>query len=108
MSKILEQIIKDSFATNKCMVGTTEVLGSIKNSKLIICSKSLPVDVRNKIEQSAKTANVPIYTFNSTSVELGRLCNRSFRISVIAIDRSSNYDISPVLEEINKEESANN
>ena len=108
MSKILEQVIKDSLASNKCRVGSKEVLRSIKNSKLIVCSPSLPADVKSKIEQSAKTANVPIYNFNNTSIGLGRLCNKPFRISVISIDSSSNSDITGVLEEINKKEITNN
>lgn len=99
MSKILEQVIKDSLSSNKCNVGSKEVLRSIKNSKIVVCSQSLPAHIRSEIEQSAKSASVPIYNFNNTSVELGRLCNKSFRISVISIDRSSNSDISAILEE---------
>jgi large subunit ribosomal protein L30e len=100
MSKVLEQVIKDSLSSNKCKLGSKEVLHSIKNSKVIVCSQSLPAQVRSEIEQSAKSANVPVYNFNSTSVELGRLCNKPFRISVISIDSSSNSDISAILEEI--------
>ncbi|MEM2759538.1 MAG: ribosomal L7Ae/L30e/S12e/Gadd45 family protein [Nitrososphaerales archaeon] len=107
MSKILEQIIKDSFASNKCRVGTRDVLRSIKNSKLIICSQSLSDDVKSKLEQAVKSSNVPIYRFDSTSLELGRLCNKPFRISVISIDSSSSSDITAILEEINKQETAN-
>ena len=100
MSKILEQVIKDSLSSNKCKVGSKEVLRSIKNSKIIVCSQSLPTHIKSEIEQSAKSANVPIYNFNNTSVELGRLCNKSFRISVISVDSSSNSDISAIMEEI--------
>lgn len=102
VSKALEQVIKDSMSKNACNIGTKEVLLSIKNSKLIVCSESLPADVKNKIEQSAKSANIPIYDFNDTSLQLGRLCNKSFRISAISIDSKSDSDMSVVLEEINK------
>lgn len=108
MTKVLEQVIKDSLSSNKCRIGSKEVLRSVKNSKLIIFTESLSEDVKNQIAQSAKTANVPIYNFNQTSVELGRLCNKPFRVSVISIDSASNSDISGVLEEINKEEITNN
>lgn len=102
MSKALEQVLKDLLSGDKCWIGTKEVLRSVKNSKLIVCSNSLPEETRNAITESAKTANVPIYNFNNTSIELGRLCNRPFRISVLSIDSSSNSDISSVLDEINK------
>ncbi|MEE8132267.1 MAG: ribosomal L7Ae/L30e/S12e/Gadd45 family protein [Nitrososphaerales archaeon] len=102
MSKLLEQIIKDSLSSNTCRIGGKEVLRSVKNSKLIVCSKSLPADVKINLEQSGKDANVPIYYFNNTSMVLGRLCNKPFRISVISIDNTSKSDISSVLEENNK------
>ena len=102
MSKLLEQIIKDSLSSNTCRIGGKEVLRSVKNSKLIVCSKSLPADVKINLEQSGKDANVPIYYFNNTSMVLGRLCNKPFRISVISIDNTSKSDISSVLEENKK------
>ena len=107
MSKLLEPIIKDSLSSNMCRIGGKEVLRSVKNSKLIVCSKSLPAEVKSNLEQAAKDANVPIYYFNNTSMVLGRLCNKPFRISVISIDSTSKSDISSLLEEINKEEITN-
>ncbi|MFQ5940704.1 MAG: ribosomal L7Ae/L30e/S12e/Gadd45 family protein [Nitrososphaerales archaeon] len=103
MSKILEQVIRDSLSSNNCRIGSKEVLRTVKDSKLIICSGSLSANTRSKIGQSAKTANIPIYEFNNTSIELGRLCNKPFRVSIISIDNTSSSDISGVLEEINKE-----
>ena len=105
MNKVLEQVIKDSLSNKKCKIGGIAVLRSVKDSKLIVCSESLPVDTKNKITESAKSLNIPIYNFANTSIELGRFCKKPFRISVISIDNTSNSDISGVLEEINKEES---
>jgi large subunit ribosomal protein L30e len=102
MSKALERAIKDSLVGNKCRVGTREVLRSLNSSKLIVCSRSLSEGLRNKIMESAKALNVPIYDFDSSSVELGKLCNKPFRISAISIDGSSSSDISSILEEIGK------
>jgi large subunit ribosomal protein L30e len=104
MSKALAKVIKDSISSNKCSIGEKEVLHSAKDSKLIVSSTSLDADAWKKIEETAKSANVPIYNFNDTSVELGRLCNKPFKISVLSIDKSSEHDVSALLEEINKEE----
>ncbi|MBE44067.1 MAG: 50S ribosomal protein L7ae [Thaumarchaeota archaeon] len=104
MSKVLEQVIKDSLSTKKCKIGGIAVLRSVKDSKLIVCSESLPVDTKNKITESAKSLNIPIYNFANTSMELGRFCKKPFKISVISIDNTSDSDISGVLEEINKED----
>lgn len=104
MSKALAKVIKDAISSNKCKMGQKEVLHSAKSSKLIVCSNSLPADVKKKIEETAKSSGIPIYNFNDMSVQLGRLCNKPFRISVISIDAASDSDVSAVLEEINKEE----
>ena len=103
MSKVLAKVIKDAISNKKCKIGRKEVLHS-KSSKLIVCSNSLPADIKKKIEETAGSARIPIYNFNDTSVQLGRLCNKPFRISVISIDTTNDSDISAVLEEINKEE----
>lgn len=104
MSKVLVKVIKDSISSNKCRIGQREVIKSAKSSKLIVWSRSLSEEVKEKIEETARTASVPIYNYNDTSIELGRLCNKSFRISVLSIDKTSDADVSAVLEEINKQE----
>ena len=104
MGKILAKVIKDAISSKKYKMGQKEVLHSAKSSKLIVCSNSLPGDTRKEIEQTALSAHVPIYNFNDTSVGLGRLCNKPFRVSVISIYSESDSDIAAALEEINKEE----
>jgi len=108
MSKILEKVIKDAISSKKCKIGSKEVLHSVKGSKLIVCSSSLSENIKKEIEESARSSKVPVYNFNDTSMQLGRLCNKPFRISVISIDGASGSDISAVLEEINKEGQQNN
>jgi len=104
MSKVLAKAIKDAISSSKCKIGRKEVLHHTKNSKLIVCSTSLPASVRKEIEETATSARIPIYDFDDTSVQLGRLCNKPFRVSVISIDTASDSDVSAVLEEINKKE----
>ncbi len=104
MSKVLAKVIKDAISSKKCKIGGNEVLHSVKSAKLIVCSNSLAEDTKKNIEETARSAGIPIYNLNDTSVQLGRLCNKPFRISAISIEDASNSDISMVLQEINKEE----
>ncbi len=104
MSKVLAKVIKDAISSNKCKIGSKEVLDSLKSAKLIVCSNSLVEDTKKKIDEIAGSAGIPIYNLNDTSMQLGRLCNKPFRISVISIEDAGNSDISMVLQEINKEE----
>ncbi|MFQ5969102.1 MAG: ribosomal L7Ae/L30e/S12e/Gadd45 family protein [Nitrososphaerales archaeon] len=103
MNKILEKVIKDAISSEKCKIGSKDVLNSVNGSKLIVCTSSLSGNVKKEIEDSARSSKVPVYNFNDTSMALGRLCSKPFRISVISIDGASDSDISALLEEIDKE-----
>jgi large subunit ribosomal protein L30e len=103
MVKTLEKIVKNAIAENKYKSGTKEVLQSMRGSKLIIMSKSLGLNVRLKLENQAKSSNVPIYSFQGNSVQLGKLCNKPFRISIISIKSGSDEEISSIISNQSKE-----
>jgi large subunit ribosomal protein L30e len=79
----------------KC--GTKEVLSSIKASKLLILSESVPVSIRAEIEEKSKESTIPICYFRGNSVQLGKLCNKPFRVSVIALKSGTEEDIKVIL-----------
>ena len=95
--KALEKVIKDAVAADKYKSGIKEVLQSVKGSKLIIVSKSIGADDRVKLEEQAKTASVALYEYPGTSVQLGKLCNRPFRITAIAINSGTTAEIEAIM-----------
>ena len=95
--KALEKVIKDAVAADKYKSGVKEVLQSVKESRLIIVSKSIDSDDRAKLEVQAKTANVAVYEYPGTSVQLGKLCNRPFRITAIAIKSGTETEIDAIM-----------
>lgn len=97
--KAIEKVLKEAISTNKYKSGIKEVSGSVKGSKLLIISRSIPAEHRSKIEDQAKAANIPVYQFAGNSVELGKLCNRPFRITAIAIKTGTNDEIQSILAE---------
>lgn len=97
--KALEKVIKDAVAADKYKSGIKEVLQSVKGSKLIIVSKSLDSADRAKLEEQAKTANVAVYEYPGTSVQLGKLCNRPYRITAIAIKSGTAAEIDAIMSE---------
>lgn len=97
--KALEKVIKDAVASDKYKSGVKEVLQSVKGSKLIIVSKSIDSADRAKLEEQAKTANVAIYEYPGTSVQLGKLCNRPYRITAIAIKSGTAAEIEAIISE---------
>jgi large subunit ribosomal protein L30e len=97
--KNLEKTIKEAISSKKCKIGTREVMGSIKGSKLIVLSSSLIDDDKSKILEEANAANVPTLQYDGNSVQLGRLCNKTFRISTISLKTGNDNDIQQLLTE---------
>jgi large subunit ribosomal protein L30e len=95
--KTLEKVIKDAVSAEKYKGGVKEVLQSIKGSKLIIISKSIDPQDEKKLKDQAKSANIPVYEYAGTSVQLGKLCNRAFRITAIAIKSGTADEISAIV-----------
>lgn len=95
--KALEKVIKDAVAADKYKSGIKEVMHSIKESKLIIVSKSIDSAEKTKLEEQAKSANVAVYEYPGTSVQLGKLCNRPFRITAVAIKSGTAEEIDAIM-----------
>lgn len=102
--KALEKVIKEAVAADKYKSGVREVLQSVKGSTLVIVSKSIDSADRAKLEEQAKTVNVAVYEYHGTSVQLGKLCNRPFRVTAIAIKSGTTAEIEAIMSE--KEASA--
>lgn len=97
--KNLEKTIKDAISSNKCKIGTRQVMGSIKGSKLIVLSDSLIPGNKSKILEDAKKAQVPVLPFNGNSVRLGKLCNKPFRISALSLRIGNDDEIQQLVNE---------
>lgn len=104
MSKVLEKILKDALKEDKIMMGTKQVLNSMKNSKLIVLSQSVQKEMFAKIELDAKKEKIPLVNFQGTSVALGRLCGLQFRISTISFTSLSDANIKTILKDTETEE----
>jgi len=103
MAKLLEKIIKDAMDDKKCSLGTKEVISSMKNSKLIILSQSIPKNMLEKIQKTATSSKVPTLNFKGSSVELGRLCGTQFRISALSLKTLSETNLKTLLKEAEEE-----
>ncbi len=104
MRKILEKALKDSMKEKKSILGSKQVLGSLKNSKLVILSQSAPKKFANKIIEGAKKEKVSTLQFEGSSVALGRLCGLQFRVSTISLTSVSDANIKSIMKESETEE----
>jgi large subunit ribosomal protein L30e len=99
MAKQLEKALTDAVKTRKRIIGTKQITSAIKDSKLVVISKSVPALSAKKIEETAQDNNVPLIHFNDTSVVLGKLCGLPFRVSAISLSTLSNTNIQAILKE---------
>ena len=100
MQKVLEKTLKDAIKENQCILGTKQVLNSISKSKLVVLSRSIQTEMREKIESDAKKSKIPTLTFNDTSVSLGKLCGVQFRVSTLSLPQISDSEITSLKKEI--------
>ena len=103
MAKLLEKVLKDAIEDNKYSFGAKEVIGSLKSSKIIILSESVPQNILQKILETAKNSKVPTLNFKGSSVALGRLCGTQFRISAISLKNLSETNLKSILKEAEQE-----
>ena len=99
MTKLLEKAIKDTIKKRKPTIGTKQVMHSMKSSKLIVISQTVPNEKTKKVEKNAKDNNVPILNFEGSSVALGKLCGLQFRVSAISLNSLSNTNVQAILKE---------
>ena len=96
------EVVKDAVPLHKYKSGTKEVLQSIKGSKLIILSNSLNSKNRLHLGRTSEIIEVPLYQFNGNSLQLGKLCNKPFRISVIALKSGTELAINSIFSDKEK------
>lgn len=96
--KNLEKIIKDAKSSNKYKEGVKEVRANVKGSKLIIVSNSLRNTDKQFLEETCKELKVPLYFYTDNSIKLGRLFNRPYRISAVALKSVADEDVSALLD----------
>ena len=99
MKKILEKALKDAMKEKKSILGSKEVLSSIKDSKLVVLSQSAPKKTADKILENAKKEKISTLQFEGSSVALGRLCGLQFRVSTISLTSVSDANIKSIIKE---------
>lgn len=104
MSKLLEKTLKDAIKERKRVLGSKQIITTIKDSKLIVLSQSISKSMQDKIQNSAKKEKIPTVDFEGSSVALGRLCGLQFRVSAISLTSLSDTNIKSILKENKKDD----
>jgi large subunit ribosomal protein L30e len=91
MNKMIAMAVK----TGKVLYGAKSSLNSAKSGKvrLVIVSKNAPEGFKKDIKQNCSLSNIPITIYPGTSLDLGRICGKLFRISALTIRDPGDSDI---------------
>lgn len=87
MSVSLEKELKNLTKNGKYYLGSDRTIKSVLRgeAKMVIIADNIPLEYRSKIENGAKLANIPVYVFKGTSLELGALLGKPFKVSAISV-----------------------
>ena len=93
----LNRVLKDAMKGGKSAVGAKESIASVKGSKAVLCTRSLPAALGAKLREEAKKHEVPVVELTQTSAELARMVGRPYRVSAMALRGVSDSDVKQLL-----------
>jgi len=89
----LSKILKDAMKGGKYTIGAKEAMSSMKGTKAIVCTRSLPAQLGAKLRDEAKKHDVAVIDVGISSVELARMVGRPFRVSALALRSVGDADL---------------
>ena len=89
--------------TGKVLFGANSTLNSAMSGKvqLIVAASNCPKKLRTELEYHCRLSKIPFLAYPKTGLELGRVCNKPFGVSTLAIRDSGDSDIVKIAEESN-------
>lgn len=81
----VDKILKETIKNGDVKIGTKETKSAIKKDsvKIIVIANNCPN--LSEISELAKKKKVPVYNYNSNSINLGYICGKAFAVSVFAV-----------------------
>lgn len=79
--------IRVAVDTGSVTLGSDKSIQALKlgKGKLVIIADNCPRDIREDVEHYSKLSEIPVYTYEGTSVELGSVCGRPYTVATLII-----------------------
>ncbi len=79
--------IRNALKDGTALIGYRRSMKCLKGGKpkMIVMADNVPDEVRKDVAHNAKASEVPVETFEGSSVDMGVFCGKPFPIAVIAI-----------------------
>ena len=81
----IDKVLKNTVKKGKVMIGNKQTMKVMKDgsAKLIVLANNCLFS--NDINKLAKNKKIPVYKYNSNSIDLGYTCGKTFAVSVFAV-----------------------
>ena len=99
----INKAIATTVRTGKVFLGANNTVknAEIGKVKLIIIAANCPQNTREDIEYYCRLSDIPLITYNGTSIDLGAVCGKPFMVSALAIREAGDSDILKLTEAAN-------
>ena len=93
--------IRVAVDTGDVTLGSEKSIQSLKLGKgqLVVVAQNSPNEILEDVEYYSKLLEIPVHTFEGTSVELGSVCGKPFTVATLVINDPGD---STILEIISK------
>lgn len=90
----IDKVLKNTVKNGKVKIGAKQTKQTIKDgtAKIVVFSNNSPH--KKDISELAQKKKIPIYNYESNSINLGTKCGKTFAVSVFAVldDGGSNIE----------------
>jgi large subunit ribosomal protein L30e len=91
----INKAISTTVKTGKILFGTNNAIKNAKagRAKLIIVASNCQQKIRGDIEYYCRLSNIPVTIYKGTSIDLGAVCGKPFKVSALTIREPGDSDI---------------
>ncbi len=94
---LLSKVLKDAMKGGKSSLGAKETIATMKGTKAVLCTRSVPEALGAKLRAEAKKHGVPVVELPHSSAELARLVGRPYNVSAMGLRSVSEPDINQLM-----------
>lgn len=91
----IERGIRVAVDTGKVILGSNKSIQAIKlgNGELVVLAANAPKTLKEDVEVYSNLSEIPVHTFDGSSVELGSICGKPFTVSVLVVQEPGDSNI---------------
>jgi large subunit ribosomal protein L30e len=84
----LDRGIRVAVDTGNVTLGSSKSIQGLKlgRGKLVIIASNCPEEVEEDVMYYSQLSEIPVYTYNGSSVELGSVCGKPFTVATMIVN----------------------